>query len=578
MRSATRVRRGHGARTLLRFAAALVAAALPGSAAVAMAQDESPARPSATADRADASGPLATAPDSALAMVLARLPGEPLALEDALALALVSDTAVQAAQARLQAAEASVRRERGVFAPELFGEGEYAEERQPTASFFAGADVLEIERTRAEAGARMRLPLGTELSASLNTVRLTTNSSFATLSPQWDSFGQLALVQPLLRGFGPAARSQLGAAERLRDEAESLYTDVRLTTRADVETTYWALYAAERDLAVQTLIREQAEAFLREAQLRADAGLIGPADVASARVFLAEQAQAALDLEENLDVLSDRLAVLMGRRPAGSAWRYRPLSTPPPIDAAIDQESLVRAALARSPQASAAEQSLAAARTRLRGARWDALPQLDLFGTLGGRGLAGTGREVVIGFGEGPPDTLRNPLDTGFGDSFDQVVSRDFPAWSVGLLFSVPIGASVDRGDRDRLRAQVTLAEQQLEAVRRALDSQVRARARELERGAARLEFASEGVDASLEQVRAGILQFKSGRTTAFELVRLAADLADAQRRYSAALVRTAAAAAELRRLTGGAHPAEPQAPASPGPGDHSSVPEEGAP
>ena len=39
---------------------------------------------------------------------------------------------------------------------------------------------------------------------------------------------------------------------------------------------------------------------------------------------------------------------------------------------------------------------------------------------------------------------------------------------------------------------------------------------------------------------------------TAFEVVRLAADLATAQQRYSDALVRTARAAAVLRQLTGG--------------------------
>ena len=67
-----------------------------------------------------------------------------------------------------------------------------------------------------------------------------------------------------------------------------------------------------------------------------------------------------------------------------------------------------------------------------------------------------------------------------------------------------------------------------------------------------RVEAARAGADASLEQVRIGILEFRAGRTTAFELVRLAGDIATAQQRYSAALVRAAKTAAELRRLTAG--------------------------
>ena len=53
------------------------------------------------------------------------------------------------------------------------------------------------------------------------------------------------------------------------------------------------------------------------------------------------------------------------------------------------------------------------------------------------------------------------------------------------------------------------------------------------------------------------MLEYESGRTSAFELVRLGGDLAAAQQRYSRALVRTARAAAVLRVLTGGAYPDE---------------------
>jgi outer membrane protein TolC len=73
--------------------------------------------------------------------------------------------------------------------------------------------------------------------------------------------------------------------------------------------------------------------------------------------------------------------------------------------------------------------------------------------------------------------------------------------------------------------------------------------------GSRRLDAARTGVDAAEEQVRIGLIEYRNGRTTAFELVILGADFAQSQRRYSQALVRTAKAAAELRRLTSGAYP-----------------------
>jgi len=91
---------------------------------------------------------------------------------------------------------------------------------------------------------------------------------------------------------------------------------------------------------------------------------------------------------------------------------------------------------------------------------------------VGGRGLGGTGRTVIVDFGGGP-DTLRTVLDTGFGDTFSQVTGRDYPAWNVGLRFNVPLGGR-DRGERDRLQAEVARAAAQFTATHRALDESVR--------------------------------------------------------------------------------------------------------
>jgi len=499
---------------------------------------------------------VAAVSDTALAFHLARLPGEPLGLADAVREALVNDTQLAVAQAELAAALGAERRQRGAFQPEIFGRAEFSGDDQPSASFFAGADVLQTERNLLAAGATVQLPLGTRLGASLNSTRLVTNSTFAALSPQYDTFGELTLVQPLLKGFGPASRGALQAAVETRQGFQHRLDDARLAVRARVELTYWALHAAERDLVVLRLIRDQADAFLAEVRQRAAAGLVGPAEEANARVFLAQQEQFLLDGEENVDALSDGLAILLGRRPAAGAIRFRPVDQPPTAVYETPVEQLLAEVLASSLELAAAEQTVKAARTRAAAARWQALPQLDLIGSVGGRGLAGTGQEVVIDFGGGPT-SMGSDQDTGMGEGLKQVLRRDHPSWSLGLMFSVPLGGGSDGGERDRLQAEVVRAEQELERLRRDLEAEVRREHRVLERNRRRLEFAGHGVEAALEQVRIGHLQYTEGQTTAFELVRLSADLAAAQRRYSDALVRAASAAASLRRLTAGAFPAD---------------------
>jgi outer membrane protein TolC len=198
----------------------------------------------------------------------------------------------------------------------------------------------------------------------------------------------------------------------------------------------------------------------------------------------------------------------------------------------------------------AATSDVDAQRALSKAAFWEALPKLDLVGSLGGNGLSGTARDVLFG-----GDTLRTTRGGTFGDATTQSFKREFPSWSIGVEVTIPIGLRSGLGEQDRLDAEVVIAEQRRIQIARTLEDQVRSSYRELLNGQRRLKAAREGVAAAQEQVRIGLIEFQNGRSTAFELVRLGTDFAAAQQRYSQALVRSAKAAASLRQLTSGAYP-----------------------
>jgi len=490
-------------------------------------------------------------PDSALQYILEQIEGTPLSMAQAAESALHNATSVRSAEASYLAAQGASRREAGAFDPELFFTLNYADQETPTASFFAGAPTLATKQTTANGGLRMLLPIGTSLEASMNTIRLETNSAFAFLNPQYTAFGSLSVRQPLLGGFHVSARKQASKADSELEAAKARYDQEVLAVRTEVEQHYWDLYAAERDYAVQKLTRDRAEAFLHETELRARAGLIGPNQVANARTFLAEQEILLLDREEQLDRLSDRLASLIGMRPSAGKPRFVTTDTPPDEFPTEDVDELVRRALERNLTLQATKSDAEARRALSRAAFWEALPRVDVVGTLGGNGLSGSARNVVFG-----ADTLRTTRGGVFADAVRQALKRDFPTWSVGVEVTIPIGLRSGLGEQERLEADVVLAEQRVIQQERLLEEEIRASYRELMNGARRLTAARNGVQAAQEQVRIGLIEFQNGRSTAFELVRLGADFAIAQQRYSQALVRSAKAAAQLRRLTSGAYPA----------------------
>jgi len=164
---------------------------------------------------------------------------------------------------------------------------------------------------------------------------------------------------------------------------------------------------------------------------------------------------------------------------------------------------------------------------------------------VGGNGLLGNAQLVSI-----PGFPAFTSPGGSFSDALNQAIKRDYPTWSVGVELSIPIGLRSGLGEKDRLDAQVVSAQQRTIEFSRQLEEQVRAAYREVSHGNGRLQAAKDGVDAAVEQVRIGLIEFRTGRVTAFELVRLGEDFATAQQRYSDALVRTAKAAATLRQLT----------------------------
>jgi outer membrane protein TolC len=490
-------------------------------------------------------------PDSSLLAILNGIQGSPLSLREATEQSLRDAPSVRAAEAAYQAALGVVRRESGAFDPQLSLAWDYADQQIPSASFFAGASVLRTLQGTGSVSLGWALPTGTSIDASLSAVRLNTNSTFAFLNPQYTTLADVELRQPLLRGFTVSARKALSSAELDLDAARSRYDQEVLSTSTRTESMYWDLYALERDYAVQVLTRDRAAAFLKETQLRASTGLIGPNQVANARTFLAEQEILLLDKEEQLDAASDQIAALIGLRPDNTHTRFITTDQPPASLPSPDMTSLVSEATERNLTLRAARAEIESRRTQAHAASWEKLPKLDLVAGIGGNGLAGTAQDVVFG-----SDTLRTGVGGQFGDALRQAIKRDFPTWHIGVEASIPIGFRSGLGEQDRLDAEVVIAEQRYEQQIRILEAAIRESCRELAHGQRRLDAAREGVAAAQEQVRIGQIEFQNGRSTAFELVRLGADFAVAQQRFSQALVRSAKAAASLRELTSAAYSA----------------------
>jgi outer membrane protein TolC len=378
-------------------------------------------------------------------------------------------------------------------------------------------------------------------------VKLQTNSGFAFLDPQYNAYGTLTLRQSLLRGLWVSGGKYLAEANEQEKSAKARYDQELIANETEAEKAYWDLNVAARNYAVQTVVVERSRAFLKDTEVRAAAGLVGPNEVATAKTFLAEQELLQIDREDEFANSSDAVAELIGIRPA---LRFVASEDPPSQFPVEPLESLVAAAKSANLGLVAAKADVESRRAMADAAGWEWLPSLDVVGSLGGSGLAGSPQDVIFG-----SDTLRTGVSGDYWDAVHQATARDYPNWSVGVELSIPIGFRSGRGEKDRLEAELLASEQRYIEQERLVESSVLQNYRDVANGNRRLETAMRGVTAAQEQVRIGLIEFRNGRVTAFELVRLGADYTSAQNRYSDALIRTAKAAATLRQLTSGYYP-----------------------
>ena len=414
-------------------------------------------------------------PDSSMRALLDSLPGTRLTLSQVTAGAAQNSATLKSAEAAYLAAGGATRRERGQFDPELIFGYNYSDRADPASSFFAGAAVLKTVNTDAMAGVRWQLPTGTGIQATLSTVKLQTNSAFAFLDPQYDAFGTLSLRQSLLRGLWVAGKKELAQAGEQERMMKARYDQEMIATATGAEMAYWGLYGSERNFAVQTLIRDRARIFLRDTEFRVAAGLARPSEAATARTFLAEQELLLIDREEQLAAASDGIAELIGVRPLirfmtsdAPASSY-PLETP---------ETLIELAKGNNLSLEAARADIEAARAMADAAGWEWLPTLDIVGSIGGSGLAGTPQDVIFG-----SDTLRTQRSGTSNDAISQAVNRDYPNWSVGLELSIPLGFRSGLGEKDRLEAELLSAEQRYIDQERRLESAVLQNYRDVSNG-----------------------------------------------------------------------------------------------
>jgi outer membrane protein len=390
---------------------------------------------------------------------------------------------------------------------------------------------------------------GGSLSVALNNTRSTTTSATALFNPSYNPNWSAQYTQPLLRGFAiDSTRQQLYVTKLNQDVSEVQLQATIINTISNVRNAYWDYVFAVQSVDVARQSVALAEQLVKDNQTRVEVGTMAPIDVVQAQSQAATQRQNLVTVEASMRTAELALKRLIVSGTQDPNWNAQldPVDRPDFQPQTIDIAEAVRKALGARTDLQIAQKTLQANSETLKFLHNQVLPQVDLTARYGLIGLGGT---QFITTGSGITRQVTGTIPGGFGDALSSLFGANYPAWSVGLNFSYPLGTSTADAAVARAKIQVNQTEAQLRQIELQVATDVTNAAVQVQSGVERVQAAQAARELAQKQLDAENSKFEVGMSTNFLVVQAQRDLATAQNNELQAVLAYRKSVVELDRL-----------------------------
>ena len=441
------------------------------------------------------------------------------------------------------------------FDPALTGQLNWTHQTTPETDPAAyGTNGLTSNITNANAAYTQGFGPGTELSAGFDNSRYTTNSLLSAFSPYTSSSLGFTVTQPLLRGFGLAVNRRFIRISKNEQKIAGLLVQQQLiATVYGVVRLYTDLVALYEDVKVKEETLASAEKLYTDTKAEVDEGTQAPVELtrANAQVYTIRQ-----DLIDSRGLLEEQEAIVKNvitRRtdndPEVLNARIIPTDTieVPGTDETRPLQDLVALAFANRPDLSQAGLQVQNSQISLQGSRNGLRPEVDLVGVAQNSALAGQLNPLLPNM----PPSIQTPLLGGYGTALEQLATRKYPTYGIGLNITLPLRNRIAQADVTR--DEILLRQSQV------LQAQLRKQAQlEVEDAVIAMRRARASYDAAvqtekLQQESLDVEQakFDVGASTSFFIIQYESFLAQAKSTVVVAKSSYLKARAALERATG---------------------------
>jgi outer membrane protein TolC len=363
-----------------------------------------------------------------------------------------------------------------------------------------------VDRRRwldANLSADLLLPSGATASASM-TNHWQRDNLGAPMSRYAEPNLTFSLSQPVLQGFGRDVTERgITVAVFATESALAAWWTQALSVSANTRNRYFALIKARENLETSKTSLALAREIHSGNEARVRAGVLAAIELLDSEVGVAQREKDLLEAEKNALDEADKLLVLLHLPPK---TELIPVETFPAERVEAAEEGALRTAAAMRPDLRKARIFLATSEFNARVGKNLLLPSLSLKGSAG---LTGLGAD--------------------YGNAIDDLKTGKYPAWSLGIELSYPLGNDAAEADlaKNRLLAVQSMAS--LLNLEEAASLEVRSAIRDLETRWRQIEVAGKGVTLAEVRLSSYVKRGKVGLATTKDILQVESDLTTAR-------------------------------------------------
>ncbi len=437
------------------------------------------------------------------------------------------------------------------FDPLLTGLVNWTHQTAPQIDFGSnGTNSLATRTTTADAGYQQAFSTGTQVSVNFDNSRTGLNSLSSAYNPYSASSLGLTVTQPLLRGFGiNMNRRFIRIAYNEQKMTNLLFQQQLIETVYGVIRLYTDLVALTEDVKVKQETVTLAQKLFDDTKAQVDEGTLAPVEMTRAKAQVSASRQDLINsnglLEEQEAILKTVLTRRGNEDPEVANARIIPtdaLNVPEKEETRPFQEAL-SLAVANRPDLGQARLQVQNSEIGLEGSRNLVRPEVDLVGIAQNSGLAGAANPFSTVTGA--------PFVGGYGDVLNQLFTRKFPTYGIGVQVAVPLRNRVAEADWARDELQVRQSEVRV----RQLQNQVRLEVEDaliaMRRARSSYEAAVQTRLLQQESLEAEQAKYEVGASTSFFVIQYESLLSQARSSEVAAKSAYVKARAALQRATG---------------------------